>query len=78
MKLCRLVVRLRDLTYRCVGEAAERALHLGQVRAGHDGGRLMVNANFESCRTPEKTSRAVVEKCPPKFGEGSSVRARLP
>ena len=48
------VTRLRDITYRCVGKAAECALHLGQVRAGDNGGRLMVNANLEPRGTPKK------------------------
>ena len=37
---------------RCVGEAAERALHLGQVRAGHDGWRLVIYAHLEPRGTP--------------------------
>ena len=47
-------MRLRDITYRCIGEAAECSLHLGQVRAGDDGGWLMVYANLETRGTPEK------------------------
>ena len=38
--------------YRGVGEAAEGALHLGQVRAGDGGWRLVVYAHLEPRRTP--------------------------
>merc|ERR1719340_353805 len=35
-----------------VGEHAHGALHLGQVPAGHHGGRLVVDSNFETGGAP--------------------------